>query len=140
MPPTVISFAIAPIKKQAVITPEFKAAGDPVYLFGAADASADSLKATWEAFHELHKAGKVRAAWAVEHGIGEGIMKMSFGNEIGFASCADLGENWHAGALYGFLIAELTEDVALPGVMKLGQTTAEPTRYRCEGISGWSYW
>ena len=127
VPPTVISFAIAPIKKQAVITPEFKAAGDPVYLFGAADASADSLKATWEAFHELHKAGKVRAAWAVEHGIGEGIMKMSFGNEIGFASCADLGENWHAGALYGFLIAELTEDVALPGVMKLGQTTAEPT-------------
>ena len=126
VPPTLISFAIAPIKKWDVITPEFKEAGNPVYLFGAADESAESLKATWEAFHELHKAGKVRAAWAVEHGIGEGIMKMSFGNEIGFASCADLGENWHTGSLYGFLIAELTEDVGIPGVMKLGQTTAEP--------------
>ena len=126
VPPTLISFAIAPIKKQDVITPEFKQAGHPVYLFGAADESAESLKATWEAFHELHKAGKVKAAWAVEHGIGEAVMKMSFGNNIGFAStCADQGENWHLG-LYGFLVAELTEDVEIRGVMKLGETTAEP--------------
>ena len=126
VPPTLISFAIAPIKKQDVITPEFKEAGHPVYLFGAADESAESLKSTWEAFHELHKAGKVKAAWAVEHGIGEAVMKMSFGNNIGFAStCADQGENWHLG-LYGFLVAELTEDVEIPGVMKLGETTAEP--------------
>ena len=126
VPPTLISFAIAPIKKQDVITPEFKEAGHPVYLFGAADESAESLKSTWEAFHELHKAGKVKAAWAVEHGIGEAVMKMSFGNNIGFAStCADQCENWHLG-LYGFLVAELTEDVKIPGVMKLGETTAEP--------------
>ncbi len=127
VPPTLISFAIAPIKKQDVITPEFKEAGNPVYLFGAADESADSLKATWEAFHELHKAGKVKAAWAVEHGIGEGVMKMSFGNNIGFASSTDLGDGWHAGSLYGFLVAELTEEVVIPGVMKLGETTADPT-------------
>ena len=125
VPPTLISFAIAPIKKQDVITPEFKEAGNPVYLFGAADESAESLKATWEAFHELNKTGKVKAAWAVEHGIGEAVMKMSFGNNIGFASSADLGESWHAGSLCGFLVAELTEDVELPGVMKLGVTTAE---------------
>ena len=125
VPPTLISFAIGPIEKQDVITPEFKDAGHPVYLFGAADESAESLKATWEAFHALHKAGKVKAAWAVEHGIGEGVMKMSFGNNIGFASSTDAGENWHLG-LWGFLVAELTEDVELPGVMKLGETTAEP--------------
>ena len=95
-------------------------------MFGATDDSAESLKATWEAFHELHKAGKVKAAWAVEHGIAEGVMKMSFGNHIGFASCADLGDSWHAGSLYGFLIAELTENVELPGVIKLGTTTVEP--------------
>ena len=127
VPPTLISFAIAPIRKQDVISPEFKEAGHPVYLFGASDESAESLKASWEAFYELHKAGKVKAAWAVEHGIGEAVMKMSFGNNIGFAStCSDLGENWHLG-LYGFLVAELTEDVQLPGVMKIGQTTAAPT-------------
>ncbi len=125
VPPTLISFAIAPIKKQDVISPEFKEADNPVYLFGAADESADSLKATWEAFHNLCKEGKVKAAWAVEHGIGEAVMKMSFGNNIGFKSCAELKENWHLG-MWGFLVAELSEDVELPGVMKIGATTAEP--------------
>ena len=125
VPPTLISFAIAPIKKQDVISPEFKEANHPVYLFGATDESADSLKATWEAFHNLCKDGKVKASWAVEHGIGEGIMKMSFGNNIGFKSSAELKDNWHLG-MYGFIIAELSEDVEIPGVMKLGTTTAEP--------------
>ncbi len=126
VPPTLISFAIAPIDKNEVLTPEFKKAGDPVYLFGAADESADSLKATWERFHELHKAGKVKAAWAVEYGIGEAVMKMAFGNNIGFKACAEMDDNWHQG-LWGFLVAELTEDVELPGVKKLGETneTAE---------------
>ena len=124
VPPTLISFAIAPIKKQDVLTPEFKECGNPVYLFGATDTTPDSLKASWEAFYALHKAGKVKAAWAVEHGIGEAVMKMSFGNNIGFVSSADLAD-WHT-CLWGFLVAELIEDVEIPGVMKLGQTTSEP--------------
>jgi len=124
VPPTLISFAIAPINKNEVLTPEFKEAGHPVYLFGPTGESAESLKNSWEAFHTLHKAGKVKAAWAVERGLGEAVMKMSFGNDIGFASCADLEGNWHLG-LYGFLVAELTEDVSIPGVMKIGHTTAE---------------
>ena len=125
VPPTLISFAIAPIEKTQVLSPEFKEAGNPVYLFGPTDESAESLKTAWEAFHALHKAGKVKAAWAVEHGLGEAVMKMSFGNNIGFTSNANLGDNWHLG-LWGFLVAELTEDVSIPGVMKIGQTTAEP--------------
>ncbi|MBE6951851.1 MAG: phosphoribosylformylglycinamidine synthase [Ruminococcaceae bacterium] len=124
VPPTLISFAIAPVEKDTVLSPEFKEAGHPVYLFGAADESAESLKATWEAFHQLHKAGKVKAAWAVEHGIGEAVMKMSFGNNIGFKSNGSVQDQWHMG-LWGFLVAELTEDVELPGVMKIGETTAE---------------
>lgn len=125
VPPTLISFAIAPIKKQDVISPEFKEANNPVYLFGATDESADSLKATWEAFHNLCKEGKVKSSWAVEHGIGEAVMKMSFGNNIGFASSQDLKENWHLG-MWGFIVAELTEDVEIPGVMKIGTTIEEP--------------
>ena len=126
VPPTLISFAIAPLKQEEVLTPEFKEAGNPVYLFGPTDESAESLKKAWEAFYELHMQGKVKSAWAVEHGIGEAIMKMSFGNNIGFKASADLGENLHMG-LWGFLVAELTEDVDIPGVMKIGQTTTEPT-------------
>ena len=125
VPPTVISFAIAPVDETEVLTPEFKEAGHPVYLFGPTDETAESLKAAWEAFHQLHEDGKVKAAWAVEHGIGEAVMKMSFGNNIGFASTEDLGENWHL-PLWGFLVAELTQEVQIPGVMKIGQTTEEP--------------
>ncbi len=125
VPPTLISFAIAPILADEVLTPEFKEAGHPVYLFGPTDDTAESLKAAWERFYELHKAGKVKAAWAVENGMAEGIMKMSFGNDIGFTSCGNTRGQWHFG-FYGFLMAELTEDVELPGVVKLGETTAEP--------------
>ena len=126
VPPTLISFAIAPIDQNEILTPEFKEAGHPVYLFGPTDESAESLKAAWEQLHTYHKAGKVKAAWAVENGLGEAVMKMSFGNNIGFRSCADLGENWHI-PFWGFLVAELTEDVDIPGVIKIGQTIAEPT-------------
>ena len=124
VPPTLISFAIAPIDKNEVLTPEFKDGGHPVYLFGPTDETAESLKNAWEQFHALHKAGKVKAAWAVEHGIAEGIMKMSFGNGIGFAAKEDLGTNWHL-PFWGFVVAELSEDVSIPGVVKLGMTTEE---------------
>ena len=125
VPPTLISFAIAPVDQNQVLTPEFKAAGHPVYLFGPTDESAESLKSAWEAFHQLHLAGKIKAGWAVEYGLGEAVMKMSFGNNIGFRSCGSVGDQWHQ-KLWGFLVAELTEDVQIPGVMKIGETIAEP--------------
>ena len=119
VPPTLISFAIAPIDKSEVLSPEFKEAAHPVYLFTGA--TAEEQKAAWEAFFGLHKAGKVKAAWAVEHGLAEGIMKMSFGNDIGFASCADVA--WH-NTMPGAIVAELTEDVAF--ATRIGMTTAAP--------------
>ena len=120
VPPTLISFAIAPVLKQEIITPEFKEAGHPVCLFGGKDPQ--SLKSAWEDLYALHKQGKVCAAWAVENGIGEAVMKMSFGNDIGFASCAAPEGGWH-GLHQGWILAELTEEVAC--AKKLGETTAE---------------
>ena len=127
VPPTLISFAIAPIDAKQVLSPEFKAAGHPVYVFAPTDESAQSMKNAWDAFHTLHMQGKVKAAWALEHGLGEAIMKMSFGNGIGFQSCATLGDDWHKASFWGFIVAELTEDVTIPGVMKIGQTTNDGT-------------
>ena len=125
VPPTVISFAIAPVDAKQVLSPEFKAAGDPVYLFGPVDESAQSMKNAWEAFRDLHMQGKVKAAWSVEHGLGEAVMKMSFGNGIGFRSCAELGSDWHSPSFWGFIVAELTEDVTCPGAIKIGYTTQD---------------
>lgn len=119
VPPTLISFAIAPLKADELVSPEFKEAGHPVYLFKADDA--EGKKQVWEYFYELHKAGKVKAAWAVENGLSEAVMNMSFGNNIGFtAENTDIA--WDV--LYpGAIVAELTEDIA--NAVKLGTTTEE---------------
>ena len=124
VPPTLISFAIAPVKAGEVLTTEFKAAGDPVYRFAPADGSAESLKACWEQFHALCQAGKVKAAWAVENGLAEAVMKMSFGNRVGFQSDDDQ-VNWYAPCV-GAIVAELTEEVTVDCARRLGVTTAAP--------------
>ena len=123
VPPTLISFAIAPIKANEVLSPEFKEAGHPVYLFAPDEDGAESQKAAWEAFYALHKAGKVKAAWAVENGIGEAVMKMSFGNKIGFK--ATQCDDWYNADMNGFIVAELTEEVENVYALKIGDTTAE---------------
>ena len=123
VPPTVISFAIAPVKAGEVLSPEFKEAGHPVYLFHGE--GPEGQKAAWEEFYALHKAGKVKAAWAVENGAAEAVMNMAFGNGIGFAADSKAGAPWYA-SRPGDLVAELTGDVELTHGGKLGATTAEP--------------
>ena len=121
VPPTLISFAIAPAKLGDVISPEFKAAGDPVYLFFPEEESYDALKKLWDEFHGLCKSGKVKAAWAVGNGgAAEGIMKMSFGNRIGF--CDDGAMTFDAlfSPVYGAIVAEC--DGEAPGGVLLGHT------------------
>ena len=120
VPPTLISFAIAPLKTGEVLSPEFKEAGHPVYLFAGTDA--ESTKRAWEELHALALNGRVKAAWAVENGLAEAVMKMSFGNEIGFAA-ETAALDWNT-LRPGAIVAELTEDVDC--AVKLGVTTAEP--------------
>jgi len=119
VPPTLISFAIAPIKAGEVLSPEFKEKGRPVYLFTGH--TADEKRKAWEALHALHMAGKVNAAWAVENGVAEAVMKMSFGNDIGF-SAAGTDAVWDE-LLPGSIVAELTEHTN--DALFLGTTTAD---------------
>ena len=119
VPPTLISFAIAPVLADDVLTTEFKAAGHPVCLF--AGETPEERKAAWEAFHALAKEGKVAAAWAVENGLAEAVMKMSFGNEIGFCA-AQTTLDWYT-PMPGAVVAELTEETE--NVLRLGETTEE---------------
>ncbi len=122
VPPTLISFAIAPVLASQVLSTEFKEAGHPVYLFAPEAMGAAAQKAAWEAFQSLHAEGKVKAAWAVENGIAEAVTKMSFGNRIGFRAETDLGEDWHL-PFYGAIVAELSEEVDYG--FRLGVTTEE---------------
>ena len=128
VPPTLISFAIAPIKAGEVISPEFKEPGHPVYLFAPQKDAAESRRAAWEAFYALCRAGKVKAAWAVENSVAEGVMKMSFGNRVGFSAKAEEANGfWESDTPWpGAIIAELTEAVDSPFATRWGVTTAEP--------------
>ena len=124
VPPTLISFAIAPIKAEEVLSPEFKGVGHPVYLFGTSQLNDYSgHRAGWEEFHALCQAGKVCAAWAVDTGgVAGAVMQMSFGNEIGFA--AEPGVGLLYTSVPGMIVAELTEPCTC-GTL-IGYTTAEP--------------
>ena len=126
VPPTVISFAIAPIRAGEVLTPEFKEAGHPVYTF-AGDGTAQGQKAAWEAFHTLAREGKVKAAWVAEDGLADAVMKMSFGNRIGFQTEDDT-VNWYAPGS-AVIVAELAEEV--PCAKRIGVTVADPVITIC---------
>ena len=134
VPPTLISFAIAPVLAGEVVSNEFKAAGHPVYKFGGADLSDfEGLKAAWEQYHALCQAGKVCASWAVDGGgIAEAVMKMAFGNDIGFKSAPEASLSY--GPAYGQIIAELTEEIE--GAELIGWTTADGNiTYGAETVS-----
>jgi len=125
VPPTLISFAIAPVKASDVISNEFKEAGHPVYLFAdTALTDYEGRKAAWECFHALCQEGKVKAAWAVDGGgIAEAVMKMSFGNGVGFKAADGVAAQYGPG--YGQIIAELTGDCCCGKL--IGYTTQEQT-------------
>ena len=130
VPPTLVSFAIAPEEADRLISPEFKAAGHPVYLFDAPytpDGAPDypAIKPMWEEITGLIRAGKIVSAWALSvGGVSEAICKMAIGNDIGFA----FDEMFPSEALFlknfGGLVVEATEE--LPAYWKIGVTTAQP--------------
>ena len=121
VPPTLISFAIAPVLAGELVTTDVKSAGHGVYLF--AGATPEEQKAAWERFTALARAGKVASAWAVENGLAEAVMKMSLGNEVGFAA-ALTALDWYQ-PMPGAIVAELTEEI--PDAVCIGVTTAEKT-------------
>ena len=131
VPPTLVSFAIAPQDASRLISPEFKAAGHPVYLFDAPynpDGSPDytGLRHNWSEVADLIASGKAVSAWALSTGgIAEGVCKMSLGNRIGFA----FDISFPTDALYlknfGGILVEAAEE--LPACWLVGCTTADET-------------
>lgn len=130
VPPTLVSFAIAPEEATNLISPEFKAAGHPVYLFDAPytpDGAPDyqAIKPMWEEITDLIHSGKIVSAWALSvGGVSEAVCKMSIGNDIGFA----FDDMFPSEALFlknfGGLVVEATEE--LPAYWKIGTTIAQP--------------
>ena len=117
VPPTLISFAVTSMPAGEVLSPEFKGAGHPVYLFAAPHKNGapdlEATRAMWKRFYALCAQGKVLSAWAVSAGGAlEGVCKMAVGNDVGFALDPAFDENRLYDVRYGSLIAELTGDCA----------------------------
>ena len=97
-----------------------------MYLLGGGDLfDAAGRRGAWSGLHGLALAGKVRAAWAVENGAAEAVMKMSFGNGVGFTADGGTDVPWHA-PCPGAIVAELTEEIDAPWAVKIGVTTEVP--------------
>jgi phosphoribosylformylglycinamidine synthase len=124
VPPSLISFAIAPNDARFVLTPEFKTPENSVVLFKAGGSLLET-KRLWRHVRDLIRAGVIVSAWSSgEGGAAEGIFKMALGNRLGFAvdSRIDADTLFHTPA--GSIIAEVVGPV--PDALLLGQVTAVP--------------
>ena len=132
VPPTLVSFAVTTGKTSEVVTPEFKKAGSRVYwLRPEYDANglpvAESLIALYNKVRNLNEQGSILAAYTPTFGgVAEGIMKMSFGNDIGFAFADGVALDDIFAYNYGSFVIEVADGVELDGLM-LGCTTAAET-------------
>ena len=132
VPPTLVSFAIAPERAEHILSPEFKDPDCPVYLFRAPAGDYEGTRALWKQFRALVLDGKVRAAWALSSGgLAEGLLKMSLGNRIGFASEPSLHAEDLFAKSYGSIVAQLSEELPEGLGERIGQTTAEPVLSVC---------
>jgi phosphoribosylformylglycinamidine (FGAM) synthase-like enzyme len=90
VPPTLVSFALAPGKASLALSPEFKQSGSTVSLVEVpldSDHLPDfeKLKHLAEQLHQLNLAGKLLALHHIGHaGIAAALAKMAFGNHLGF--------------------------------------------------------
>lgn len=127
VPPTLVSFAVTTGKVEDVVSPEFKQAGHSVIcLCPELDENhlpkTESLIATFNKVTELMRSGKAVACYTPGMGgIGEAVMKMAFGNGLGFRydsvmTIADIFDY-----CYGSFILEVTEEIA--GAQVIGTVT-----------------
>ncbi len=133
VPPTLVSFALAPGLASLALSPEFKKTDSTISLVstpilpnGLPDFTA--LKEIAEALHQLNKAGKIISLHHIgAAGISAALAKCCFGNRIGFNGSADAPSASLSGpAYFSFLIEHATAD-SIPGATIIGQTTEEPT-------------
>lgn len=126
VPPTLVSFAVAVVDAEKVISPEFKAEGNKIYLVKCPrDVDGvpifDELKKNFAKIHDLICAGKIISAMSVQSGgIAAAIAKMAIGNDIGVKICAV--EDIFA-KNYGDLIVEATCELDFK---LLGETISKP--------------
>ncbi|MCW1916176.1 phosphoribosylformylglycinamidine synthase [Luteolibacter sp. GHJ8] len=128
VPPTLVSFALAPGLASRALSPEFKQAGNTLSLV---EVSRDDnnlpdyerLKEVAEQLHQLNAEGKLVSVKALgAGGLMHGVATSAFGNGIGAKISSDL--NAYAERYFGFLIEHTAELPEALGAEKIGETIA----------------
>ncbi len=118
VPPTLVSFAVTTGKVKDVVSPEFKKAGNKVVLLAPEYdenglPKTDSLLKVFAKVTELLRSGKAVSAYTPGMGgIAEAVMKMCFGNGLGFNYNGNLCVKGIFDYCYAGFVLEVTEDVA----------------------------
>ena len=128
VPPTLVSFAVTTDKTENIVSNEFKKAGNKVVLIkpdydknGLPDTA--SLLNVYERVTALLRSGKAVACYTPTlGGIAEAVMKMCFGNSLGFKFADNLTVKEIFGYCYGGFLLEAAEDIA--DTAEIGEITA----------------
>ena len=129
VPPTLVSFAVTTDQTKNILSPEFKRAGSSVYLLAPERdenglPKPASLLALFERLTALQRAGKVSACWALgSGGVLEAVLKMAFGNALGFRFSEGFDRSELRRKQYGSFLVEAIEP--LEDVVTVGTVTAE---------------
>ena len=127
VPPTLVAFGITTVNAKTVISPEFKKAGNKIYLLKHTPLSnympdTDQLQANWTWLRKQIEAGKVVSAWSLSYGgVAEALVKMALGNGLGVKVSIPEEELFSLG--YGSAVLEAAGE--LEGAELLGEVTAE---------------
>mgnify|MGYP002673213235 FL=1 len=129
VPPTLVSFAVTTDKTENIVSNEFKKAGNRVVLIrpdydknGLPDTA--SLLNVYERVTALLRSGKAVACYTPTlGGIAEAVMKMCFGNSLGFKFADNLTVGKIFGYCYGGFLLEAAEDIA--DTEEIGEITAD---------------
>ncbi len=127
VPPTLVAFGITTVDAGEVISPEFKAAGNRIYLvrhtpLGNYMPDTDALKANWSFIRSQVKAGKIVSAWSLSYGgVAEALVKMSMGNALGVK--VDVSERDLFSLGYGSAVVEAAGELDFPAAELLGTVT-----------------
>ena len=128
VPPTLVAFGITTVDAGEVISPEFKAPGNRIYLIRHTPLKnwmpdTDALKANWSFIRSQVLEGKIVSAWSLSYGgVAEGLVKMAMGNALGVKVNVSERDLFSLG--YGSVLVEAAGELDFPAAELLG-TVAE---------------
>jgi phosphoribosylformylglycinamidine synthase len=130
VPPTLVSFAISVADSRKIVSPEFKYPGSKIILMQARVLDnglpdKNSLLSLLANIEHMMNEGLVHASYVPgQGGIAEAVMKMGFGNDIGFEFDETLPADFIFGPCPAAFILEVDRDVEVG--FPIGYTSLKP--------------